>query len=118
MLMLFDTQVQLRMGQANVKKWVDDIMSLLTDDDPLGIDSFVTHTLPLDEAPHGCNIFQKERDGPVKIIIKPRQTVGLSGTTPPMLDAVMVGSEAVFHAPQDRLGPAADSDLAVNRADV
>ncbi len=40
MLTLFDKQIQLRMGQANVKKWVDDIMPLLTDDDPLGVDSF------------------------------------------------------------------------------
>jgi threonine dehydrogenase-like Zn-dependent dehydrogenase len=36
MLTLFDKQVTLRMGQANVKKWVDDIMPLLTEDDPLG----------------------------------------------------------------------------------
>ena len=48
MLTLFDKQIQLRMGQANVKKWVDDIMPLLTDDDPLGVDTFATHTLPLD----------------------------------------------------------------------
>jgi hypothetical protein len=41
-----------------------------------------------------------------------------SGATSPMFDAVMVRSEAVFHTPQDSLGPAADSDLAINRADV
>src|SRR3954463_16478677 len=40
MLTLFDKQIQLRMGQANVKKWVDDIMPLLTDEDPLGVDGF------------------------------------------------------------------------------
>ncbi len=71
MLTLFDKQIQLRMGQANVKKWVDDIMPLLTDDDPLGVDSFATHTLPLDDAPHAYDIFQKKRDGAVKIILKP-----------------------------------------------
>jgi threonine dehydrogenase-like Zn-dependent dehydrogenase len=71
MLTLFDKQIQLRMGQANVKKWVDDIMPLLTDDDPLGVDTFATHTLPLDEAPHGYDIFQKKQDGAVKIILKP-----------------------------------------------
>ena len=60
MLTLLDKQIQLRMGRANVKKWVDDIMPLLTDDDPLGVDSFATHTLPLDEAPHAYDIFQKE----------------------------------------------------------
>ena len=40
-----------RMGQANVKRWVDDILPLLTDDDPLGVDAFATHHLPLEQAP-------------------------------------------------------------------
>jgi len=71
MLTLFDKQVQLRMGQANVKKWVDDIMPLLTDDDPLGVDSFATHTLPLADAPRAYDIFQKKHDGAVKIILRP-----------------------------------------------
>jgi threonine dehydrogenase-like Zn-dependent dehydrogenase len=71
MLTLFDKQIQLRMGQANVKRWVDDIMPLLTDDDPLGVDSFATHTLPLADAPHGYDIFQKKQDGAVKIILQP-----------------------------------------------
>ena len=68
---LFDKQVQVRMGQANVKRWVDDIMPLLTDDDPLGVDSFASHVLPLDDAAHGYEIFQKKQDGAVKIILKP-----------------------------------------------
>lgn len=71
MLTLFDKQVQLRMGQANVKRWVDDIMPLLTDDDPLGVDTFASHVVPLDEAPHAYDIFQKKQDNAVKIILKP-----------------------------------------------
>ena len=71
MLTLFDKQVQLRMGQANVKKWVGDILPLLGDDDPLGVDGFATHVLPLDEAPHGYDLFQKKEDGAVKIILRP-----------------------------------------------
>ncbi len=71
MLTLFDKQIQLRMGQANVKKWVNDIMPLLTDDDPLGVDTFATHTLPLSDAPHAYEIFQKKQDGAVKVILKP-----------------------------------------------
>ena len=43
MLTLFDKQVQLRMGQANVKHWVDDIMLLLDDEDVLGVQDFATH---------------------------------------------------------------------------
>ena len=71
MMTMFDKQIQLRMGQANVKRWVDDIMPLLTDDDPLGVDDFATHTLPLTQAPHAYEIFQKKQDGAVKIILRP-----------------------------------------------
>jgi threonine dehydrogenase-like Zn-dependent dehydrogenase len=71
MLTMFDKQIQLRMGQANVKRWVDDIMPLLTDDDPLGVDTFATHVLPIEDAPHAYDIFQKKEDGAVKIMLVP-----------------------------------------------
>ena len=60
MLTLFDKQIQLRMGQANVRRWVDDILPLLIDDDPLGVDGFATHHLPLDEAPDGLRDVPEE----------------------------------------------------------
>jgi threonine dehydrogenase-like Zn-dependent dehydrogenase len=71
LLTIFDKQLQLRMGQANVKKWVPEILPLLTDDDPLGVDSFATHRLPLDEAPSAYERFQKKEDGCVKVILQP-----------------------------------------------
>lgn len=71
MLTLFDKQIQLRMGQANVKRWVDDIMPLLTEDDPLGVEGFATHTLPLDQAPEAYAMFQKKQDGAIKVILRP-----------------------------------------------
>jgi len=71
MLQLFDKQVQLRMGQANVKRWVDDIMPLLMDGDPLDAESFATHKLPLEEAPAAYELFQKKQDGAIKILFKP-----------------------------------------------
>jgi threonine dehydrogenase-like Zn-dependent dehydrogenase len=71
MLTLFDKQITLRMGQANVKRWSDDIMPLLTDDDPLGVDNFASHVLPLDDAPHAYDIFQKKQDGAVKVMLRP-----------------------------------------------
>jgi threonine dehydrogenase-like Zn-dependent dehydrogenase len=71
MMTLFDKQIQLRMGQANVRRWVEDILPLLTDDDPLGVDGFATHRLPLDEAPHAYDIFQKKQDGAIKIVLEP-----------------------------------------------
>jgi threonine dehydrogenase-like Zn-dependent dehydrogenase len=71
MLTLFDKQIQLRMGQANVKRWVPQILPLLTDDDPLGVDGFATHRLSLDDAPRAYETFQKKQSGMVKVILKP-----------------------------------------------
>jgi threonine dehydrogenase-like Zn-dependent dehydrogenase len=71
MMTLFDKQIQLRMGQANVLRWVDHIMPLLTDDDPLGVDDFATHRLPLEQAPHAYDIFQRKAEGAIKIVLKP-----------------------------------------------
>ena len=72
MLTLFDKQIQVRMGQANVKRWTDDIMPLLIGDgDPLGVEGFATHRLPLDQGPRGYEIFQKKQDGAIKILLTP-----------------------------------------------
>lgn len=71
MLTLFDKQIQLRMGQANVKNWVDDILPLLDDSDTLDVEQFATHRLPLSEAPQAYETFQKKQDGAIKILLKP-----------------------------------------------
>jgi threonine dehydrogenase-like Zn-dependent dehydrogenase len=71
MMSLFDKQIQLRMGQANVKRWIPDIMPFLTDDDPLGVDQFATHRLPLADAAAAYEMFQSKADGAVKIMLKP-----------------------------------------------
>ena len=68
---LFDMQVQLRMGQANVRQWVPEIIPLLNDDDPLGTEDLKTHTMPLQDAPLGYEIFQKKQDGAIKCVLKP-----------------------------------------------
>ena len=72
MMTLFDKQIQLRMGQCNIKRWVPEIMPLLTDDDPLGVDTFATHRVPLSEAPEMYRKFQKKEDGVVKVQLKPQ----------------------------------------------
>ncbi|GAA2422995.1 zinc-dependent alcohol dehydrogenase [Streptomyces glaucus] len=71
MLTLFDKQIQLRMGQANVRRWTDEILPYLTDEDPLGVDDFATHRVPLSEAPHAYRMFQRKQDGAVKVLLKP-----------------------------------------------
>ena len=72
MLTLFDKQIQLRMGQANVKRWVDDLLPLVTDDaDPLGTETFATHHLPLEDAPTAYRDFQAKENGTVKVLFRP-----------------------------------------------
>jgi threonine dehydrogenase-like Zn-dependent dehydrogenase len=71
LLTMFDKQIQLRMGQANVKRWADDIMPLLMDGDPLGVEEFATHKVPLEEAPRAYEMFQKKQDGAVKVLFQP-----------------------------------------------
>ena len=72
MLTMFDKQIQMRMGQANVKRWVDEIMPLVLDDeDPLGLEGFHSHRMPLEDAPYGYEIFQKKEDDAIKVLLKP-----------------------------------------------
>lgn len=68
---LFDKQIRIRMGQANVKHWIDDIMPFLDNKDILKVEDFATHHLPLEEAPNAYDIFQKKSDGAIKIILQP-----------------------------------------------
>jgi threonine dehydrogenase-like Zn-dependent dehydrogenase len=75
LIQMFDKQINMRMGQANVKRWIDDILPLLTgDDDPLGVDGYATHRLPIDEAPRAYEIFQKKQDGAFKVLLQPQAT--------------------------------------------
>lgn len=71
MMTLFDKQIQLRMGQANVKRWVDDILPLLNENDPLGVHDSATHHLPLEEAAQAYKTFQETKDGMVKTLLVP-----------------------------------------------
>ena len=71
MFQMFDKQVQIRMGQANVRAWTDDLLATLEDGDPWDVESFATHHLPLDEAPTAYEKFQKKEDGTVKVVFQP-----------------------------------------------
>ena len=72
MMVLFDKQVQLRMGQANVRRWLDDIMpAVLGAADPLGVETFATHRVPLDDAPRMYENFQEKKDGTIKVLLQP-----------------------------------------------
>jgi threonine dehydrogenase-like Zn-dependent dehydrogenase len=72
LLSMFDKQVQLRMGQCNVRRWTDELLPLVEDDaDPLGVMDLVTHRGTLDEAPALYEKFQKKEDGCIKVVLKP-----------------------------------------------
>ena len=71
MLTMFDKQIQLRMGQANVRRWTDEIIPLLTDGDPLGVDTFASHHVPLSQAPQAYEDFQQKKGGTVKVLLQP-----------------------------------------------
>ncbi|TDD81253.1 glutathione-dependent formaldehyde dehydrogenase [Actinomadura darangshiensis] len=72
MLRMFDKGIALRMGQAHVKKWIDTLMPLVTDDaDPLGVMDLATHRWPLEKAPRAYEMFQKKQDGAIKVLLQP-----------------------------------------------
>ena len=72
MMEMFDRGIQLRMGQAHVRRWIEDLMPLVMDDsDPLGTRQLATHYLPLAEAPHGYEIFRAKQDGCIKVVLQP-----------------------------------------------
>src|SRR5436190_1798475 len=72
MMQLFDKQLQIRMGQANVRRWIPDLMPLIEDEsDPLGTEDLATHKLPLDDAPRAYRIFQRKEEGAIKVLLQP-----------------------------------------------
>lgn len=72
MMELFDKQVQLRMGQANVRRWIPDLLPLVEDPtDPLGVLDLATHRVPLEQAADAYALFQEKKDGCVKVVLAP-----------------------------------------------
>ena len=69
---MFDKQIQLRMGQCNVQRWIDDLLPLVEDPtDPLGVEDLVTHRVSLDQAPEMYETFSAKEDGCIKVVLKP-----------------------------------------------
>jgi len=72
MMNMFDKQIQLRMGQCNVQKWIDDLLPLVEDpSDPLGVADLVTHRVSLEEAPGMYDTFSAKEDGCIKVVLTP-----------------------------------------------
>jgi len=72
MMTMFDKQLQLRMGQCNVKSWIEDLLPLVEDPtDPLGVADLTTHRVPLEDAADAYEMFQTKRDGCIKVVLDP-----------------------------------------------
>jgi len=72
MLDIFDEGVEVRMGQAHVRRWVPEILPLLErDGDIFGLGDLVTHRLPLDHAPTAYASFQAKQDQTIKVVLQP-----------------------------------------------
>jgi threonine dehydrogenase-like Zn-dependent dehydrogenase len=72
MMEMFDRGIQLRMGQAHVRRWINDLLPIVSNDsDPLGVRDFATHHLPLADAPRGYEMFRAKTDGCLKVVLRP-----------------------------------------------
>lgn len=68
---MFDRQLTVRMGQANVRRWSDELLQILRESPAFGVEELATHRLPLSEAARGYEMFQAKSDGCVKVVLTP-----------------------------------------------
>jgi threonine dehydrogenase-like Zn-dependent dehydrogenase len=72
MMEMFDKQIALRMGQANVHRWSDGLLELLKQsEDVFDVEGLATHHLDLEAAPDAYEMFKEKRDGCIKVVLKP-----------------------------------------------
>ena len=72
LMTMFDKQLNLRMGQCNVHRWVDGLLPLVEDPlDPLGVEDLVTHRVGLDQAAEMYDLFKNKEDGCIKVVLEP-----------------------------------------------
>lgn len=72
MMDMFDKGITMRMGQAHVKRWVQDILPLCADPaDPLGVLDLATHRVALEDAAAWYGKFQRKDDGAIKVVFAP-----------------------------------------------
>jgi threonine dehydrogenase-like Zn-dependent dehydrogenase len=71
-MQMFDRGIQVRMGQAQVHRWIGELMPIVMDDaDPLRTLQLATHYLPLADAPRGYEMFRAKEDGCIKVVLQP-----------------------------------------------
>lgn len=67
---IFDKGIKMRFGQSTPQRDIDELLTWV-ESGKIRTDDIITHTLPLAEAPHGYEIFDKKEDDCVKVVLKP-----------------------------------------------
>jgi S-(hydroxymethyl)glutathione dehydrogenase / alcohol dehydrogenase len=67
---IFDKGIKMRFGQSTPQRDIDELLTWV-EQGKIQLDDIITHRLPLEEAPHGYDIFNKKEDGCVKVVLKP-----------------------------------------------
>src|SRR6476620_8756086 len=62
---IFDKGITMRFGQAPVQKYIDELLTWV-EQRKIRLDDIITHRLPLAQAPHAYEIFNKKEDNCVK----------------------------------------------------
>ncbi len=67
---MFDKGIRLAMGQALVHDYIDDLLQLIKQG-KVRADDIITHRLPLEQAPHAYEIFNRKQEDCIKVVLKP-----------------------------------------------
>jgi threonine dehydrogenase-like Zn-dependent dehydrogenase len=67
---IFDKGIKMRFGQSTPQRDIDELIGWV-EQGKIKLDDIITHRLPLAEAPHGYDIFNKKEDNCVKVVLKP-----------------------------------------------
>ena len=67
---IFEKGFSLRMGQAYVQKYIDELFEIVRDGKVV-LDDIITHRLPLSKASEAYDMFKNKTDDCVKVVLKP-----------------------------------------------
>lgn len=72
LMKMFDKQVTVRMGQANVRRWTDELLEVVSrEEDVFDVEGLATHRVPLADAPEAYRTFRDKQDGCIKVVLTP-----------------------------------------------
>lgn len=67
---IFDKGITMRFGQSTPQRDIDELLTWV-ETGKIQLDDIITHRLPLEQAPHGYQIFCDKEDNCVKVVLKP-----------------------------------------------